>query len=201
MKGFRDIVIRDEPSRRPGPQQIRLRVLACGICGTDVIEGQKKGTEYRPFGHEIAGEIVELGAGVTHLRTGQRVALDSATPCGRCDSCRNAEQELCTDIQSFFHLGSFGMAEEMIAPALSAIPIEGMDPSVAALQEPLGVALDVVRVAAVRPGDNVIVMGPGRSASWPFGCAVARVRAGSSSPLIHPRPCATALHGILAPMR
>jgi len=104
---------------------------------------------------------VDLGPGVTGLRPDQRVVLDSATPCGRCENCRNARQELCTDIQSFFHLGCFGFSEEVTAPALCAIPYEDLDPAVACLQEPLGVAIDLVRLADICIDSNVLVMGGG----------------------------------------
>jgi len=161
MKDVREIVLRDVSARSPGPQQIRLKVTACGICGTDILAARNGEPLCKPFGHEIAGTIAELGAGVTQLEVGQKIVLDSATPCGRCAMCKNARQELCLDIQSFFFLDSFGMAEEMIAPAISAIPCEDLDPAVASLQEPLGVAIDVVRVADIQPGQNVLVMGPG----------------------------------------
>ncbi len=123
-----------------------------------------------PFGHEVAGQIVEVGAGVERLQVGQNVVLDSATPCGHCDMCRNARQELCTDIQSFYFTNSFGMAEFMLAPAICAIEYEGLTPAEVTLSEPLGVAIDVVRVADIEPGSNVLVMGPG-----PIGLMVIRL--------------------------
>ena len=154
----KSIVIRDTvlPPLQTG--QIRLKVDACGVCGTDVHSSSEAEEQ---FGHEIAGTILECGNGVTTLREGQRVVLDSATPCGRCDACRNAVQELCTDIQSIWFVPSFGFAEEMIAPAICAIPYEGLTPEVACLQEPLGVALDMVRLAEITPESNVLIMGQG----------------------------------------
>jgi len=154
----KSLVIRDTvlPPLQTG--QIRLKVDACGVCGTDVHSSSEAEEQ---FGHEIAGTILECGNGVTKLREGQRVVLDSATPCGRCDACRNAVQELCTDIQSIWFVPSFGFAEEMIAPAICAIPYEGLAPEVASLQEPLGVALDLVRLSEITPESNVLVMGQG----------------------------------------
>lgn len=140
--------------------EIRLRVTACGICGTDLQLGPESKQE-STFGHEIAGTIVELGSAVEHLQVGQRIVLDSSTPCGRCANCRNTQQELCTDLQSFFILNSLGMAEEMIAPAISAIPCDDLSPEVACLSEPLGVAIDMVRLADIRPDSNVLLLGPG----------------------------------------
>ncbi|UCH35055.1 MAG: alcohol dehydrogenase catalytic domain-containing protein [Armatimonadota bacterium] len=154
------VTLRDIELRPLRPDEIRLRVEACGICGTDlhVVSGEQAEA---PFGHEVAGVIVELGSAVSDLAVGQQVALDSSTPCGRCANCRNARQELCTDIKSFFHLGYMGLAGEMIAPAISAIPYLGLTPEVAALSEPLGVAIDMVRLAEMHPDSNVLIMGPG----------------------------------------
>jgi L-iditol 2-dehydrogenase len=138
--------------------QIRLQVEACGICGTDIHSATDKEEQ---FGHEIAGTVLELGAGVVDLKIGQKVVLDSATPCGKCDHCKNAQQELCTDIQSIWFVPSFGFAEQMIAPAICAIPYEGLSPEVACLQEPLGVAIDLVRLADIKTSSNVLIIGQG----------------------------------------
>ncbi len=143
------------------PENIRLKVTACGVCGTDVHENPDEQGLEAPFGHEIAGTIIEVGRAIRYLSEGQEVVLDSATPCGRCDQCRNAQQELCTDIQSFYFIGSFGFAEEMIVPAICAISCEDLPPDIAILQEPLGVAIDLVRLADIEIGSNVLIMGQG----------------------------------------
>lgn len=172
-----NVCLRDVDEPQVGAGQIRLKVDACGICGTDLhSDPGQKGVESM-FGHEIAGTILEVGPGVEYLKPGQRVVLDSSTPCGRCDACRNARQELCTQLESFFCIGSFGFAEQMIAPAISAIVCEDLTPEIASLQEPLGVAIDLVRLAEIRPGDNVVIMGQG-----PIGLmAVSLVRQAGAS--------------------
>jgi L-iditol 2-dehydrogenase len=154
------VTLRDVELRPLNVDEVRLRVTACGICGTDlhVREGDESESG---FGHEIAGTVLELGPGVQGLEVGQRVVLESASACGRCASCRNCRQELCTDIKSFFHLGFMGFAEEMISPAISAIPCEDLPPDVACLSEPLGVAIDMVRLADIELGSNVLLMGAG----------------------------------------
>lgn len=160
LKKGTEIVFKDAPLRAPKPDEVRVKVAACGVCGTDLHQRPGEPKEEK-VGHEIAGTILELGPAVSGLAVGQRVVLESSSACGRCANCRNAAQELCTNVQSFFGGGALGMAEEMLAPALSAIPYDGLDPAVACLQEPLGVAIDLVRVADVRPGANVLVVGPG----------------------------------------
>jgi L-iditol 2-dehydrogenase len=154
------VTLREIPIRSPGPDEILLKVEACGICGTDLLEpadGRREGG----FGHEIAGEILETGSAVLHLRPGQKIALESSSACGLCAQCRNARQELCSDLRHFGKLGQFGMAERMIAPAVSAVPYEGLTPDVACLSEPLGVAIDMVRLAEIHPDAHVLIMGPG----------------------------------------
>ena len=157
----RDVFLREVPLRPLRPDEILLDVTACGICGTDLHLDPDAEQAETGFGHEIAGTIGELGSAVSQLEVGQKVALESATACGQCGNCRNARQELCTDIRSFFHLQSFGLAEQMIAPAVSAIPCPDLAPEIASLSEPLGVAIDMVRLADIRPDSNVLVMGPG----------------------------------------
>jgi len=160
FKKGEEFLIKDTEIRDAEAGEIRLKVDASGICGTDL--HKKEGdVKERRFGHEVAGTIVALGAGVTGLELGQKVALDSSTPCGRCANCKNARQELCTNVQSLFKSGLFGMAEETIAPAISAVPFEGVSPEVACLQEPLGVAIDMVRLADIGIDSNVLVIGPG----------------------------------------
>ena len=139
--------------------EIRLKIDACGICGTDIHAGTSG--EREQFGHEIAGTIMELNSSDSRLQVGQKIVLDSATPCGRCHSCRNAKQELCSDLQSIWCIPSFGFAEAMLAPAISAIPYHYLSPEVATLQEPLGVAIDLVRLAEITPDSNVLIMGAG----------------------------------------
>ena len=158
FKTGKELSVRDIelPALKSG--QIRLKVEACGICGTDIHSSTDKEEQ---FGHEIAGTVLKLGAGVADLKPGQKVVLDSATPCGKCDRCKNAQQELCTNIQSIWFVPSFGFAEEMIAPAICAIPYEGLPPEVACLQEPLGVAIDLVRLADIKTSSNVLILGQG----------------------------------------
>lgn len=155
------IGLKDIPVPAPGPDQVRIKVTACGICGTDLHPNPGAAGRENLFGHEIAGTVTALGPGVRHLKVGQKVALESSTPCGRCAACHDARQELCPDLQSFFYIGSFGFGEEMIAPAISAIPCEDLPPDVACLSEPLGVAIDMVRLADIQPTSNVLLMGLG----------------------------------------
>jgi L-iditol 2-dehydrogenase len=153
--------LKDITLRPIGPDEIRLRVEACGICGTDLLRAPGDDAYESELGHEIAGVVLETGTAVSNVRVGQKIVLESSSACGQCENCRNMRQELCTDWRSFGKLKQHGMAEEMIAPAISAVPYEGLTPEVACLSEPLGVAIDMVRLAEIEPTSNVLMTGPG----------------------------------------
>jgi len=161
FKRGREVTLKDLTLRPLRPDEIRVRIAACGVCGTDLHLNPDEADQESPFGHEMAGTVVEKGCGVLSLEVGQEVVIESATPCGFCEHCKNTQQELCTNIQSFFFLGYFGFAEEIICPAITAIPCDDLTPDVACLSEPLGVALDLVRLADIRPESNVLLLGPG----------------------------------------
>jgi len=152
--------LQDISLRALRPDEIRLQVSWCGICGTDLHINPEE-TEEAGFGHEMAGIVTEVGSAVTRVAVGDKVAIESSSACGQCDHCRNTEQELCTNVQSFFILRYYGFAEETIVPAISAVSTQGVPLDVACLSEPLGVAIDMVRVSHIGPRSNVVVMGAG----------------------------------------
>jgi len=154
-----DIFVEDFKLRKLKDDEIHLKVEACGVCGTDIHAADSPNKEQ--FGHEIAGVILDINSSDTRLKVGDKVVIDSSTPCGRCANCRNAKQELCSNVQSIWYVPSFGFAEEMIAPAISAETYQDLSPEVATLQEPLGVAIDMVRLAELSPDSNVLIMGLG----------------------------------------
>jgi L-iditol 2-dehydrogenase len=139
---------------------VRIRIDACGICGTD-LTGAASVSSPKPFGHEIAGTIEQLGHGVTGLEKGQKVVLESASFCGRCADCRNGRVDLCNKAPNIWSQPAMGFSEVMMAPACCAVPYEGLTPEVASLTEPAGVAYDTVKVAGIQLGDRVCVVGPG----------------------------------------
>lgn len=161
FKQGRNITLKDITLRELRPDEIRVKIAACGICGTDLHLNPEEADKQTPFGHEMAGTVIEKGCGVLNLEVGQKVVIESATPCGFCTHCKNAKQELCTNIQSFFFLGYFGFAEEIICPAITAIPCDDLPADVACVSEPLGVSIDLVRLADIKPESNVLLFGPG----------------------------------------
>lgn len=173
----------DVETPHPGPGEVRVRVAACGICGSDV-HGYTGATGRRipplVMGHEAAGVVDALGAGVEDLTTGTRVALDSTVFCGACDHCRSGRENLCTRREvlgvscgPYRRHGCF--AEHVVVPSRVVYPIPAsLDFVAAALLEPLTIALHAVHLAEVGSGTrSAVVVGAG-----PIGLAcVAALRA------------------------
>ena len=159
------IIEREIPA--PPANQVRIRVLACGVCHSDffVKEGQWPGLEYpRSPGHEVAGIIDELGAGVTAWKKGQRVGVGwHGGHDGTCPSCRRGDFVTCANgkITGFSFDG--GYAEYMLAPAeaVATMP-ESLDPAEAAPLLCAGITtFNALRNSGARPGDVVAVQGIG----------------------------------------
>jgi threonine dehydrogenase-like Zn-dependent dehydrogenase len=163
--------IEELTSTAPGPGQVLLRIRGCGICGSDLhaYRDRTRWTAGRVLGHEIAGEVAELGEGVTGLTVGQRVALQPRLFCGQCAECRGGRTELCRQsdgLHGFQQPGGF--RETLTVPQENLFPVaDDLDFAVAALAEPLAVAVHGHRVAAqldsARPtkGERVVVLGAG----------------------------------------
>ncbi len=155
------IVIRQMELRAPGPGEVAVRVKACGICGTDIhFFNDLPAKAATPLGHEVAGVISAMGAGSTHLKVGMSVVVQNNIACGVCDACLNQKPASCSNIQTYMN-DEAGMGEYLVVPFDMVIPFEGLDFPVAAMAEPLTVALDLIREANVRMGDDVLVIGPG----------------------------------------
>lgn len=146
----------------PSAEWIRIRVASCGICGTDLTAIATKARNWEAVGHEVAGVIEAVGAGVRNLEVGQTVVLESASFCGQCVVCRNGRVDLCNDkAANFWGQASMGMSDQMLAPACCVVPYDGISPEEACLAEPCGVAYDMVRTANIQMGDRVCLVGPG----------------------------------------
>jgi L-iditol 2-dehydrogenase len=93
-----DLRMEDLPEPEPGPDEVKVRVRACSLCGTDLKilrHGHDQMTFPRVTGHEIAGEIAAAGSAVTDWQPGERVQVIAATPCGQCEDCRGGQMAAC----------------------------------------------------------------------------------------------------------
>ena len=170
LYGPRDIRIEDMPAESPGPGEVLLDVTAVGICGSDLhtyLNGEIGGTVATGplvLGHEAAGRVAKLGAGLEgKFSIGQLVAIDPAIPCGECERCLDGQQHLCMRLQFIGLWPRHGaLRAQMVHPAEQCIALpEGIGPVTAALLEPLGVALHAIRLAKIRIDDDVLIIGCG----------------------------------------
>jgi threonine dehydrogenase-like Zn-dependent dehydrogenase len=147
----------------PGPGEVRVRVEACGVCGSDLhffelgpmVPGKTPG-------HEIAGRIDALGDGVEGFATGDRVVVEPLASCGRCAYCRTGRDAICPAVQFFGVHRHGGFAEFVTAPShrLFRVPA-AVDAPVAALAEPMAVAVHGLHLGGFAAGQRVLVLGAG----------------------------------------
>lgn len=169
-----DIRIEDVPEPVAGPGEVRLRVRSCSTCGTDVKIsrfGHQNITPPRVLGHEIAGEIDQLGDGVPGWRPGDRVQVIAAIPDGTCRECRRGRPSVCANQESMGYQYDGGFAAHLTVPAkvlavdgLNRIPA-GLGFAEASVAEPLACVLNGQELAGTGTGDTVVVLGAG-----PIGC-------------------------------
>jgi D-arabinose 1-dehydrogenase-like Zn-dependent alcohol dehydrogenase len=157
----------DRPIPEPGARQVQIKVDACGICHSDQIfkEGKWPGLKWPVVpGHEVAGRVTALGAGVTWFKVGQRVGVGwNGGYCSECEPCREGEFPYCTTGATTAAAFDGGYAEYMVAPetAVAAMP-EKLDPVEAGPLMCAGVTtFNALRNAGARPGDLVAIQGIG----------------------------------------
>jgi len=174
-----DIRLEDIPEPTPGPGEVKIAVRACSTCGTDV-KISRFGHHHidppRVMGHEIAGEVVEVGEGVEGWAAGDRVQVIAAIPCGECEFCRRGSMTICPNQVSMGYQFEGGFAEYMIVPrnvlavdGLNRIP-DGVSFAEASVAEPFACAINAQNLARVGEGDVVVVIGSG-----PIGCLHVRL--------------------------
>lgn len=182
-----DVRLEDVPEPDCGPREVKLRVKNCSTCGTDVKilhNGHQNLTPPRTIGHEIAGEVVEVGAEVesafgTSWQAGDRVQVIAAVPCGECHECRKGWMAVCQNQTSMGYQYDGGFAEFMIVPeqvlkvdGLNRIPENvGFDEASAA--EPFACAINAQELLGIEEGDTVVIFGAG-----PIGCMHVRIARG-----------------------
>lgn len=143
----------------PGPNHVVVKVMACGVCGTDINFVRDWADEAMPLGHEISGEVVETGSCVTSVKPGDRVIVEDCSMCGICENCKSGNPVFCRNMYDME--GQPGMGLYMSVRYNSLNRFEGLDHAEACLTEPLAVSLTSVLNAEIPPGGSVVVLGPG----------------------------------------
>ena len=181
-RGAGNVVLDDVERPTPEVGEVVVRVRNCGICGSDLhwYHDQMMIPSVCP-GHEIAGEVADVGAGVTSLKAGDAVALEGIASCGRCRYCAIGEYQRCPRVRvvGITIPGGFAEYVKMPAPHCFRVPA-GVDFATAALSEPLGVAVHGVRLAGLEIGQRVAILGAGTIGLM----AVVAARAGGAGEVI-----------------
>jgi (R,R)-butanediol dehydrogenase/meso-butanediol dehydrogenase/diacetyl reductase len=163
------------PPAAPGAGEVHLKVLAAGICGSD-LHNFKTGQwiAHLPVtpGHEFTAEVLAVGDAVAGLAPGDRVIADSRAPCGACEQCQMGRPNLCVKLGYVGEVCDGGFAEEVVLPARGLLKVDAsIPPQVAALSEPLAVALHAIKRASLRKANRCWWRARGRSAVWPACCS------------------------------
>jgi 2-desacetyl-2-hydroxyethyl bacteriochlorophyllide A dehydrogenase len=160
------------PDPIPHPDELVIRVDACGICGTDLhlIDGDSPLARYPLVpGHEFSGEVVALGANIVRrsgsepdLKIGSRVAIEPNLYCGHCESCRTGHENLCLNYSAIGVTTNGALAEYVAAPASKVYLLpDAISLREAALIEPLSCAVHGMHSLNPRSGDTVLIVGAG----------------------------------------
>jgi L-iditol 2-dehydrogenase len=164
LSEYEKFILRDVPKPRARKGEAVLAVRAVGICGADFLaylgKNPGKPPERLPLvmGHEVAGEVEELGEGVTSLHVGDRVVLDHTLPCGECFYCQESAPNLCPNARHY----EGGYAEYLRVPAETLIPFPGNIPyDEAALIQPLAIGLHLIKRAELSSTSRVLILGAG----------------------------------------
>jgi 2-desacetyl-2-hydroxyethyl bacteriochlorophyllide A dehydrogenase len=159
--GVGDLRLEQRPLRPPGPRDVLVEVVACGVCATDLHLLDGSIALYAPprvLGHEIGGIVRAVGADVSHVQVGDAVALDTSVACSTCFYCRENLPFMCRSRTS---VGA-GFSEYNVVPASVVFRLPpGVSAEIGALAEPLSCAMHAVERGELRPADSVAIVGAG----------------------------------------
>lgn len=164
--GVGNVEVREIPEPQPGPGQVKIRIGAAGLCGTDLHIFKDEFRSWPPvvLGHEVAGEIVELGEGVQGLAPGMRVTSETYfSYCGKCRSCRAGHTNLCLERRSIGSAVNGGFTSYLVVPARNIHELPAtVGFRAGALTEPLACVVHAtLTTPTIAPGDVAVIAGPG----------------------------------------
>jgi L-iditol 2-dehydrogenase len=163
----KDVRLEEVPTPRIGPGELLVKVLASGICGSDVMEWYRIKKAPRVLGHEIAGEVTKVGEGVEKYQTGDRVFVSHHIPCNTCQYCLSGHHTVCDTLRTT-NFDPGGFSEYIRVPKLNVDRGVFLLPEEVSFEEgvfvePLACVLRGQRLAGFHPGQTVFVIGSGIS--------------------------------------
>ncbi|MDO4270776.1 MAG: alcohol dehydrogenase catalytic domain-containing protein [Eubacteriales bacterium] len=165
LTDFNKVETVEAPIPEPGPGQAVVRIKYAGICGSDlhIFAGQHP-TAKPPLvmGHEACGELYAINADRTDIKVGDKVCAHTIEPCNACEGCHVGRENLCTNVKIMGTSMDGVFTQYLLVNADRLIKFrDDVDMKIAALVEPLTVAVHDTRRAAIRPGDDVFIAGAG----------------------------------------
>lgn len=165
--GTKTIRVDEVDVREPGPNEVQIRVRACGVCGTDLhiysgAEGAAQCTPPTILGHEFSGVIVAAGSDVKEFNIGDRVCVDPNDMCGECYFCRTGKAHFCENMIGIGTTTDGGFAEYCTVNQKQVYKIgEELSFEEGAMAEPIACCLHGIDMTGIKPGDTVMVIGGG----------------------------------------
>jgi len=161
-----DVRVEDRPEPKAGDRDIVVKVMACGLCGSDLMEWYRIKRAPLVLGHEPAGVVVEAGKLVTTVKPGDRVFVTHHVPCTICYYCRTGHETACTTFQSTnnFDPGGFSQLLRVTGKSVETGTVvlpDSVSFEQATFIEPLGTAVRALRTVGLKPGQSVLVCGSG----------------------------------------
>ena len=161
----RDVRIEEAPTPSPGPREMLVKVMSCGICGSDVVEWYRLPRAPLVQGHELGAEVVEVGEALTDYKPGDRVFIAPKVPCLKCRTCRDGHYPQCSVVKERLP-GAF--AEYVLVPEVlvenGTLPLpDHVSYDQSTFIEPLACAVRAQRLGGVAEGTSVMVLGCGMS--------------------------------------
>ena len=160
-----DIRIEEVPRPKPGHKEILIKVISCGICGSDIVEWYRLPRAPLVQGHEIGAQVVETGKSVTKYKPGDRVFVAPKVPCMKCEYCKSGRFPVCSNVKERLP-GGFAeyilVPESLIENGTYLLP-ENITYDQSTFIEPLACVVRAQQLAEVRENQTVMVMGSGMS--------------------------------------
>ena len=178
VEGVKNLAYKDVPMPEIKPNEVLVKVRACGICGSDIPRALDNGVHYYPIiiGHEFSGEIISVGSEVKNLTCGQRVTAAPLVPCDNCENCYKGNPAMCEHYSFIGSRQDGAMAEYVAVPAKNIVPIaDNVTFEQAACIEPITVAIHgIERAGAIDSGKSAIVYGCGTIGILTMQCLKAK---------------------------
>lgn len=161
----RDIRIEEVPKPVPGPKEMLVRVMACGICGSDVVEWYRLPRAPLVQGHELGGEVVQTGPAVESFKPGDRFFIAPKVPCMQCYCCTSGHYPQCSQVKERLPGGfaQYVLVPEILVEKGTYLLPDHMSFKQSTFIEPLACVIRALRLAEMKQGQTILVLGCGMS--------------------------------------